>query len=134
MPPDRIHLISVPELDEDHIALAHIIAELEAAEESEAPTAQCSSIVARLIEAVREHFTAEECIMSLDGYPLLEHHREEHRRELAFIESVGKELSNGMVLSKERILSIWDWSLRHIDTSDREYAEYIRERTKSRTP
>ena len=133
MPSDRIHLLSVPELDEDHIALAYIIAELEAAEESEAPTAECLSIIARLIEAVREHFTSEECVMAFDQYPLLEQHREEHRRELAFIENVGKELSNGMALRKETILSIWDWSLRHIVTSDRAYAEYVRERAKSRT-
>lgn len=132
MRPNRVHLLNIPEMDEDHLALGHIVAELEAAEENQASTAEVASIFTRLIDATREHFIREERMMAFDQFPFLEDHREQHKRLLAYIELLRRELiQSGTALDKETVVSIWDWSLSHMDTIDREYAEYLHRRMKA---
>src|SRR5581483_7305339 len=73
-----VHLLGIAELDDDHLALGHIIAELEAAGERNAATAEVADIVTRLAEAAKTHFEKEEQMMQRHAYPFLHRHHQAH--------------------------------------------------------
>ena len=128
-PDGGVYLLGIPELDEDHLALGRIIAELEIADENDGDISEVTSIAERLVEAARSHFQHEERMMIRDDYPLLEAHRQKHRELIAFVETLCRELSTGVArLDKKLIAVLWEWELSHIDTSDRGYAEHMHRR------
>ena len=127
MPHEHIYLLGISELDEDHLTLGHIIAELELICDKPAPIAKVANIATRLVESARDHFAREEGIMAENEYPFLEAHRQSHRKLLEFVEALADQLSTGRsVVNQELIAALWDWETGHIDTSDREYAEYLK--------
>ena len=127
MPHEHIYLLGISDLDEDHLTLGHIIAELELLCENPAPIAKVANITARLVESARDHFAREEGIMADNEYPYLEAHRQSHRKLLEFVEALADQLSTGrMVVNQELIAALWDWETGHIETSDREFGEYLK--------
>jgi hemerythrin-like metal-binding protein len=129
MPDARVHLLDIPTLDDDHLALGHIIAELELLGENNASGTVVANVIARLIAAARLHFAREEEIMAHEAYPFLACHRESHCQLIEFIEDLAGQLSSGRItLNKKVIAGLWDWEITHIDTADRDYAEYAKNR------
>lgn len=129
MPTTRIRLLSIPELDDDHLALGHIIAELESYGENDARPAEVADVMTRLAAAAGRHFAREESLMSDDEYPLLARHRESHRELIHYIERLAQELSSGRVaVNAGLVAALWEWEIGHIETADREYADYVEKR------
>jgi hemerythrin len=63
----------------------------------------------------------------MNAYPFLARHRESHRQLIEFIEDLAGQLSSGRItVNKEVIAGLWDWEITHIDTADRDYAEYTK--------
>ena len=130
----HVHLLGISKLDQEHLLLGYIIAELELAAEQNAHVAAVSAITARLIQAARAHFAHEEKMMERDGYPLLNHHRESHAQLIRFVEALASQLAAGHIqLDKELLATLWDWETGHIEYADREYADFIRERHRHQT-
>lgn len=130
MPHAHVHLLDIPSLDDDHLALGHIIAELELLAENHASSSVVANAFDRLIAATRQHFAREEAIMANDEYPYLARHRESHRELMKFIEDLAGQISSARItLNEELIATLWEWETTHIDTSDREYGEYAKNRT-----
>jgi hemerythrin len=127
MPHTHVHFLNIPDLDDDHLTIGYIIAELESCGENNAPAFEIANVLDRLVDAARGHFAREEAMMSLDEYPLLEPHRETHLELIKLLEALAVQVSAGEIkVNPELIVALWEWESRHIDTSDREYAEYFK--------
>ena len=125
----HVTLLDIPDLDDDHLSLGHIIAELELCGENNASISVVAKVVRRLIEAARRHFAREEEMMARDEYPLLDRHRESHHELIESVEGLAGRLSAGRItVNKELIAVLWEWEIGHIDTADREYADYVKTR------
>lgn len=134
-PPEQVRLLGISEVDEDHLRLGHIIAELELYV-GEPASIEVSQVASRLVQATCEHFRREEEIMELHQYPLVEQHRTSHRDLLRFVESIAEGLSVGRITVDAGLISaLWEWELTHIDVADRDYADYaLRRKTPAPQP
>src|SRR5579884_368258 len=129
---DRVPLLGIPELDDDHLEMCYIIAELESREEENTPVAELVAVLERLIKAAQLHFGHEEQMMERDGYPRFEEHRLHHENLLRYLRMLVPRITDGHMRGyKNLITAIWDWGTVHIDTHDREYANYIRSQSSS---
>ena len=125
----RVSLLGISELDDDHLALGHIIAELELSGEDDAKAAEVGVIAKRLVDAAKLHFEREEAMMEQAQYPLAERHREAHGELIEWIEGLTGRLASGEVTpDKDVIAALWGWETAHIDSSDRMYAVYAMEK------
>ena len=71
--------IGIPEIDSQHQGLVDTINELWEAIVRKAEESDVARILDELQRYVVSHFTAEEALMRVQGYPRFEEHREEHR-------------------------------------------------------
>jgi hemerythrin len=121
----QVNLLGIANLDEDHLALGHIIAELEFSGENNAPAAEVGAIADRLVEAARAHFAREEEMMAKHNYPFMEQHRQAHCDVIQSVEGLAGRFSAGHIVpDKDVIAALWNWELAHIDQSDRLYAVF----------
>lgn len=126
---ERVQLLGIAELDDDHVRLASIVAELELCAENRGQASEAGRIAARLLEAAKAHFAREEQLMEESKYPGLAQHREIHANLIHFIGALANELAAGYVQVDEQLIaSVWEWELEHIDTTDKEYADYVRQK------
>ena len=113
----------VPLLDEQHRAIFRWLDDLEEAT-ADQRTLLAVYTITRLKHYVRDHFAAEESYMKAAGYPKLAEHMAEH---IAFrarlgqlqIESISKDVASATVSF------IRDWLIKHISSTDQEYAPYV---------
>lgn len=127
MPNNRVQLLDIAELDDDHLKLAAIIAEMELCIEKELAT-NAGQLLEPLLTAARRHFQDEERLMAQTEYPLLAKHQEGHAELLRFMEGVIGRVANGQLrVDTELIAKLWYWELEHIDTSDQQYADYLKQ-------
>jgi len=125
VPHAGVPLLGIPELDDDHAALGHIIRELALLGENNASISLVANAAMRLAEATRKHFIGEEEEMMRAEYPHVALHRESHRELAAFVEGLSEQLRGGLIAPDvEVIAALRERDVSHINTSDREYAEY----------
>lgn len=113
----------VPLLDEQHRAIFRWLDDLEEAT-ADQRTLLAVYTITRLKHYVRDHFAAEESYMKAAGYPKLAEHMAEHvafrtRLGQLQIESISKDVASATVSF------IRDWLIKHISSTDQEYAPYV---------
>jgi len=100
-------------------------AELESHVEGNASIAVFVPILEQFMELARVHFNHEEEMMGHDAYPVLGTHRLQHENLLRYLELLIGQVANGRLdVDKNLITALWDWGTVHIETYDREYANY----------
>ena len=70
--------VGVKKIDEQHTALVGTLNELHAAMLKGQAASVTGNLLRKLVEYTRNHFAAEEALMSRTGYPGLESHRTHH--------------------------------------------------------
>ncbi len=129
---DALH-IGIPEIDCQHQGLVDTINTLWEAIVRQADNAEVSRILDELQRYVVSHFTAEEALMRVQGYPRFEEHREEHGAFQARIARARLALKAGEVPELALLHFLTEWLVKHIQVGDRDYAEFFASRRKSRS-
>jgi hemerythrin len=124
-PAFEVQLLGIPELDDDHLVLGRLLAELE-----EACARQSRIVLAEAMDMlaarVRQHFVDEICWMKRDGYANFKDHEGEHDRLLAYLEALRETFIDGLLLGDEKLIrNLREWVNVHIALSDSEYAEFV---------
>jgi hemerythrin len=115
--------VGVPVLDEDHKTLIRLINDYTDALDNDEGLMVTDSIFAALGDYVHYHFTREEGIMELAGYPNLETHKKSHRA----LEEHFMDLRESYVLypnsaAEEKVKKfLEDWLCSHILKVDMDY-------------
>lgn len=124
--------LGVEAMDDEHKVWLRLVRNFQQAlAAGEAASAVYAAIVDALIYTER-HFANEEKLMREEGYPLLDEHREQHRRAAAGLHS----FTAGAHDEQEIIDFIGNflpnWLVQHIDTSDRRFAEWLQQKNGTR--
>lgn len=85
------------------------------------------TILSKLIDYTRFHFSEEEGMMERAGFPQLAEHREQHRALIQKTEEMLNALENGEAgIGAEKLCQfIKEWIEQHVLTVDRSYMSYL---------
>jgi hemerythrin-like metal-binding protein len=131
---DESFVVGVPEVDEQHKHLIFIVNHfLETVSNSNMNKSGedlyriIDSTLSELIDYTIYHFSTEEKLLSLYGYPDLAEHRAEHRSLINKAFNLSERLKESHTsVSAEDLAGLLDkWLVSHIRNSDGKYAKYF---------
>lgn len=125
--------IGIPEIDSQHQGLVNTINTLWEAIIHKADAGRVTQILDELQRYVVSHFTAEEALMRVQGYPRFEEHRAEHQVFRQRIQAARQCAESGDLPQLELLRYLTDWLVRHIQGGDRDYADYFESRRRPRS-
>lgn len=121
--------VDIEQIDSQHKVLVGYIADLEASVENLDEKQRWSSIhyaIVQLRDYTRIHFSVEECLMEILGYPGRSSHIEEHKSFVDVISELERRsITHNDITETEIIDFLRTWLLNHIATSDKEYSRYF---------
>ena len=118
----------IPIIDTQHANLVRITNNLRMSclVSSENANSRFIRAVQEAAEYVQYHFSTEEKLMSLLGYPGYSEHKTEHSDFVWEVLSRAKQFQDGQNLVPEKfVYFLSEWIRAHIGVSDKEFAEYF---------
>ncbi len=116
--------VGIAEIDDHHQLLMKGFIDIEESMNSSQSWSTTHYAVVKLTQLARMHFSVEESMMRLFGYPDIEEHRIEHQFFFDQLENI-----ENLLLRKsteiELVQSLKNWLKKHILDSDRVYVEHI---------
>ncbi|HEX4005702.1 MAG TPA: bacteriohemerythrin [Acidobacteriaceae bacterium] len=83
-------------------------------------------IIGQLMLYTRTHFQQEEALLRKSLYPQLAAHQEQHRKFVADVEALDRQLREGRGADTVRVLMMLrDWLLNHILKTDQNYSAHL---------
>lgn len=118
--------VGIEEIDDQHKALVGLLNQLHTAIHEKHGTAACMEILDKLVEYTRVHFTVEESLMRILGYPEYEDHHEEHDKLIRQVVELQQKLKSGKAnISFELLHFLRGWLSHHILETDKAYVPYF---------
>lgn len=125
---DSKFIVGVEQIDREHQQLFELAARVYdglGASHEEAKAASRAA-VAELLDYTTTHFTSEERLMELAGYPELDTHRRQHGHLLTLARDMEMRAEFGdRSLPVELSHFITRWLVDHIEASDKRFGEFI---------
>jgi hemerythrin-like metal-binding protein len=125
--------LGIPEIDGQHRGLIEVINELWDAIVAKAEPQRIAQILNQLEQYTLAHFTAEEALMRVEGYPKFREHRADHRGFIEQVAMAKAKLGKGEFLGLDLLRYLTDWLVKHIQGGDKDYAAFISERHRPRS-
>ena len=123
--------IGIDAIDDQHQALIGGITFLEDSlldPDSESRTRTLKTAIQGLNDYARMHFTVEETVMEILGYPGAQAHQRQHHAFFDYLADLEQRVATGNVDANEVITFLRDWLVRHIMHEDRAYADDFKQR------
>jgi len=117
--------VGVREIDAQHQGLLGLINELHEAMKEGKSRDILASLVSRLKDYARAHFSTEEKYLRQTAFPGFEEHRVQHDKFIEKILDFELELAEGKTSPLEVARFLMDWYVRHIKGTDRKYAGHL---------
>jgi hemerythrin len=117
--------VKVKEIDDQHRKLIDMINELHDAMKVGKGKEVIGKVLTALTDYTRRHFSAEENLMKLHGYPAYEEHKKSHNQLVVQVADIQKKYSDGGVLSQEVLAFLKDWLINHIKGMDQKYGPHL---------
>lgn len=118
-------LTGINEIDAQHQVLFDVAARLNQAVTSEDKWSAVHFALDELTDFVHVHFTVEEALLRLHGYPAIDAHIAEHRKFSADLARI-KQHSIRDDVSAEMTALVKNWLVNHIGITDKAYVPYLR--------
>jgi hemerythrin len=116
--------VGILEIDDQHKLLLQSFTEIEESIKLGQGWSNTHYAILELNQLARMHFTFEEAIMHMFGYPETEAHKTEHQQFFAKMASIERH-SLKKSAEVEMVQFLRSWLTSHILGSDRAYAKYI---------
>jgi hemerythrin len=121
--------VGIQEIDEQHKVLVDLTNQLHEAIVNRHAGDVTMGILTRLREYTKTHFTVEESLMRILGYPDYEEHKVGHERLIEQLERMVEKVElTGSSVSFELMHFLKNWLTRHIMEEDQLYSGYFLER------
>lgn len=122
-------IIGFAKIDEQHRMLVDIYNELNDAVEVGRDREVLGALIERLIQYTRQHFQYEEALLSSTKYPGASDHGTEHDDMINTVLTAQARFrwGNSPHLGPELLSFLQSWLLHHIQGTDREYIEHLRQ-------
>ena len=120
--------VGVLTLDSQHTILFDILNELHDAMMEGKASNLTGPILRKLVTYTREHFAAEEGLLTKSQYPGLEAHKLLHRDLIKQVEDYSERFERGEITLNLHLLNfLRDWLTNHIMKVDQEYGPWLNE-------
>lgn len=126
-------LTGIHEIDRQHQILFDVVARLELAITADEKWSAVHFALVELTGFINVHFTVEEALLRLHGYPCLDAHIAEHRKFSAELAEIKEHSVRGDV-SVEMTGFLKSWLVSHIGVTDRAYVSHLRTAAIANTP
>ena len=118
--------VGVKEIDDQHKGLINMINELNKAIQGGWGKKAREEVISKLIEYTRVHFTTEESVMSISGYPDVEVHKKQHEDLILMVNDYVKKYEQDPDASSYHLLFFLKrWLTEHIIKSDKRLGDYL---------
>lgn len=120
--------LGINEIDEQHKGLINCISALEMSIENPDEKQRWAAIhyaIVQLSDYTRIHFTVEESLMRVLGYPELNAHVAQHGVFTAYLKDMERKSITHDVRGEEIVSFLRGWLLNHILVDDKHYAAYF---------
>jgi len=119
--------VGVAQIDAEHHGLFDLINAFHDTRARGDSRREVALVLNRLVAYAEEHFQHEEKLMSENGYPNLEMHREQHGELVASIFAINERLAADTVKASTEILPfIKNWLVEHIVKNDMDIGDFLR--------
>ncbi len=126
---DESFMVGISEIDRQHKLLVDIVNELYYEAGQKRGHEMLGRILGGLVEYTKTHFTYEEGLMAMHGYPDLENHQAKHRKLVAKVmEFQGRVTANDESVLEELLQFLKDWLAHHIQGTDKKYVPFLAEK------
>lgn len=120
--------VAVQSLDSQHKQLFAIINELHEAMLSGQAQSLTGTLLQKLVDYTKTHFSAEEGMLQNAQYPSLAAHRVKHQNLIRQIQDFTRRHERGEVTVNLHLLNfLRDWLVNHIHKEDKEYGPWLNE-------
>ena len=114
--------VGVQSMDNQHTVLFGILNDLHEAMMKGQAQKTAGSLLSKLVDYTREHFTAEEGLMAASGYAGLAQHRALHCALTRQVDEYAARYSRGESTLGPKLLNfLRDWLSNHIQNKDKKY-------------
>jgi len=124
--------VGIPLIDQQHRKLVTMINAMITNSAAKVYSETVSDVLTEMTRYAQEHFATEEQLLSENGYPLLENHRQSHKEyrrktvDLCTATTVGAEVVPQVMLNY-----LYNWWQEHILQEDMKYKSFFAERTET---
>lgn len=126
---ENSYSVGIDQIDAQHKVLVGYIADLEKSVDNPDEKQRWSSIhyaIVQLRDYTRIHFSVEECLMAILGYPGREPHIKEHNSFISFLADLERRsITHNDITENEIVEFLRNWLLNHIAHSDKDYSRYF---------
>jgi hemerythrin len=116
--------VGIPEIDNQHKQLLQNFSEIEESIRLNKRWSDIHYAIVKLIQTARMHFSFEEAMMRIFGYPGLEFHLQEHKSFFDNLDTIERH-SLKMSAETEMVHFLLEWLKEHMLGSDQGYAAHI---------
>ena len=121
--------VGIQEIDEQHKVLVELLNQLHEAIVNRHAGDVTLNILTRLREYTKTHFTVEESLMRILGYPDYEEHKAHHEQLIAEMEHMCEKVkATGSSVGFELMHFLKKWLTKHIMEEDQLYTPFFLER------
>jgi hemerythrin len=117
--------VKVKEMDEQHKKLIDMINQLHDAMKVGKGKEVVGKVLTSLTDYTRRHFTSEENLMKIHGYPGYEDQKKAHDQLVGQVVDMQNKFSEGGVQSQQVVTFLKDWLIRHIQGMDQKYGAHL---------
>ncbi|WP_373975010.1 bacteriohemerythrin [Chitinibacter sp. SCUT-21] len=117
--------VGIQEIDEQHKVLVNLLNELHDAIRHHHGRDASIEVLQRLADYTRIHFTVEESLMRILGYPEYEAHKAHHEDLISQMNDLQARLNKGEAVSFELLHFLRNWLTNHIMEGDQRYVEHF---------
>lgn len=120
--------LGIDEIDGQHKGLINCISALESSIENPDEKQRWAAVhyaIVQLSDYTRIHFTVEESVMRVLGYPGLDAHIAQHGVFVAYLKEMERKSITHDVREEEIVSFLRKWLLNHILVDDKNYATYF---------
>jgi hemerythrin len=120
------YLVSVPQMDGEHLELMIQVDEFSTALDSEVSRAELEMRLTILIDCFQKHFDSEEGLMRTNSFPRLGLHSAEHRRLIGQMSGLRNDFGSGTIrLCHSLVIFVRMWAEQHMTAQDAEFADFL---------
>jgi len=118
--------VGVKAMDQQHLELANTLNQLHDAMMKGKAQDVTGDLLHKLVKYTRDHFAAEENMMSASRYPKLTDHRKHHVELTKQVEEfVGRYQRGEIAINVQLLNFLRDWLTSHIQQEDHEYGPWL---------
>jgi hemerythrin len=118
--------VGIEEIDAQHRVLVDLVNQMHDAIHARHGSAAVNEILGKLADYTRIHFTVEESLMRILGYPEYEEHKAEHEELLQTVADLQHKVETGKTsIGFELMHFLKVWLTKHIMESDQRYSDHF---------